>query len=138
MKWEIYLYTFLHHTSILLWKHIILLRFQVTYIWGKKPSWYIYGFCISPPFEHCFIKVFSLLRICRISMPAISDVIWVPISLFLTLNLPIKSKIYDSILNLNFQLPGAWFSKNRQKSLSADAKSFLRVGWCCKLYQKIH
>ena len=41
------------------------------------------------------------------------------------------------ILNLNFRLPGMWFSKNRQKSLSAVAKSFLRIAWCCKLYQKI-
>ena len=43
----------------------------------------------------------------------------------------------NGILNLNFELPGAWFSKNRQKSLSAVAKSFLRVAWCSKLYQKI-
>ena len=31
---------------------------------------------------------------------------------------------------------GGWFSKNRQKLLSAIAISFLRVGWCCKLYQQ--
>ena len=48
-----------------------------------------------------------------------------------------KKRQKGEILNLNFRLPGISFSKNRQKSLSAAAKSFLRVVWCCKLYQKI-
>ena len=43
----------------------------------------------------------------------------------------------NGILNLNFELPGAWFSKNRQKCLSAVAKSFLRVVWCYNLYQEL-
>ena len=36
-----------------------------------------------------------------------------------------------------FGLLGVWFSKNRQKCLSAVAKSFLRVVWCSNLYQKL-
>ena len=39
-------------------------------------------------------------------------------------------------LILNFGSFGVSFSKNREKLLSAVAKSFLRVVWCCKLYEK--
>ena len=46
-----------------------------------------------------------------------------------------KSFFWHEILNSG--LPGVWFSKNRQKCLSAVAKSFLRVVWSCKLYQKL-
>ena len=45
----------------------------------------IYGFHINPAFEQCFIYVYSVPRTWRISIPAISDVIWDPINLFLTL-----------------------------------------------------
>ena len=38
---------------------------------------------------------------------------------------------------LKFGLLGVWFSKNRQKCLSAVAKSFLRVTWCYNLYQTL-
>ena len=47
----------------------------------------------------------------------------------------LKSNFWPLILGFNsFE---EWFSKNRQKLLSAVAKSFLRVVWCCKLYQMI-
>ena len=46
-----------------------------------------------------------------------------------------KSIFWPQILN--FGSFGVWISKNRQKWLSAVAKSFLRVVWCSELYQKI-
>jgi len=45
-----------------------------------------------------------------------------------TLNLRNTSEYLTSL--------GVWFSKNRPKYFSAVAKSFLRVKWCFKLYQK--
>ena len=48
-----------------------------------------------------------------------------------------KKQSENGILILKFELPGVSFSKNREKSLSAVAKSFLRVVWCSNLYQTI-
>ena len=51
-------------------------------------------------------------------------------------SLAFEKKVFEPQI-LNFGSFGMWISKNRQKWLSAVAKSFLRVVWCSKLYQNI-
>ena len=48
-----------------------------------------------------------------------------------------KTRSNPWISKSEFEAVGVSFSKNRQKWLSAVAKSFLRIVWCWKLYQKI-
>ena len=45
-------------------------------------------------------------------------------------------RLKKALFEVHFWGVGVWFSKNRQKLLSAAAKSFLRVVWCSKLYQE--